>query len=51
MSRGRKKKENALTETISIKINEKQKEVLKNNPWIKKELDKQVRDHIKIYMS
>lgn len=33
----------------SIRITKSDKNLLKNNDWIKKELDKMVRDYLKIY--
>lgn len=46
MARGRKKQENSLNQVTSIRITEKQKEILEKNTWLKKELDKLVRDHL-----
>lgn len=46
MSRGRKKEKGAKRELISIRITEEQKEVIKKNNWIKKEIDKTVRAYL-----
>lgn len=50
MTRGRKKKENALRENITIRITEEQKEVMKKNEWIKKELNDIVRNYLNTYL-
>lgn len=47
---GRKKKENAYTETIAFKITKDQKEVLDKNKWIKEELKKQVREFLDLFV-
>lgn len=47
---GRKKIENAKDKVISIRITSKEKELLKNNPMIKKDIDKLVRNYIKVYL-
>lgn len=47
---GRKKKENAYTETIAFKITKDQKEVLDKNKWIKEELKKQVREFLDLFI-
>lgn len=49
--RGRKKKENSLTEMIGVKLTKEQKDIIKKNPWIKKEIDIQVRNYINIYVT
>lgn len=49
MTRGRRKKENSNTKVISIRITEKQYEVLKKNDWIKQQVIKQVRDYLDLY--
>ena len=48
--RGRKKIDGALREVISIRITEQQKDVLDKNKWIKRELDKMIREYIDIYI-
>lgn len=48
--RGRKKTENPNSEVVSIRITKKQKEILDKNKWIKKEITRQVRNHINIYV-
>ncbi|MCD3211839.1 hypothetical protein G8T71_10785 [Clostridium botulinum C/D] len=50
MPRGRKKIENPLQEVISIRITKAQKELLNNNRWIKKDIDKLVRDYLNVYL-
>lgn len=47
---GRRKKENAYTETIAFKITKEQKEVLNKNKWIKEELKNQVREFIDLFV-
>lgn len=47
---GRRKKENAYTETIAFKITKDQKEVLDKNKWIKEELKKQVREFLDLFI-
>lgn len=44
--RGRKKDANAKREVISTRITEEQKEIINKNKWIKKDIDKIVRDYI-----
>ena len=48
--RGRKKVDGAYRELISIRITEQQKEVLKKNSWIKKYIDKMIREYLDIYI-
>lgn len=50
MSRGRKKKDGAKRKVISIRITEKQNEVLNKNPWIKQELNKYIRDYLQTFV-
>ncbi|MCD3217446.1 MULTISPECIES: hypothetical protein [Clostridium] len=50
MSRGRKKTVNPLQEVISIRITKAQKELIDNNKWIKKDIDKLVRDYLNVYL-
>lgn len=45
----RKNKRDLKTSTYSIRITSEQKQLLKKNDWIKEELDKIVRDYLKIY--
>lgn len=47
---GRKKIENAKNKVISIRITSQEKDLLKNNPMIKREIDKLVRNYIKVYL-
>lgn len=47
---GRKKKENAYTETVTFRITKEQKEVLNKNKWIKDDLKKQIRNYIDIFI-
>ncbi|WP_279145791.1 hypothetical protein [Clostridium tyrobutyricum] len=47
--RGRKKKENSNCEVFSIRINKNQKELLKKNDWLKKELCNKIRDYLDFY--
>lgn len=47
---GRRKKENAYTETVTFKITKDQKEVLDKNRWIKEELKKQVREFLDLFI-
>lgn len=49
MTRGRKKKENAKVETISIKISKNQKILIENNKFIKKDIDRIVREYINLF--
>lgn len=49
--RGRKKKElKAYNETISIKINEDQKDAWEKNKWIADEIREIVRKHLNLYV-
>ncbi|MCD3212068.1 hypothetical protein G8T76_10735 [Clostridium botulinum C/D] len=50
MARGRKKTENPLQEVISIRITKSHKDLLKKNKWIKKDIDKLVRDYLNVYL-
>lgn len=50
MTRGRKKERGSKREVISIRITEEQKEVINKNDWIKKEIDKIVREYINTYL-
>lgn len=50
MSRGRKREPDAKREVISIRINEKQKEIINKNQFIKKEIDELVRRYVDNYM-
>lgn len=47
---GRKKKENAYTETVSFRITKDQKVVLDKNKWIKDELRDQVRSYLSLFI-
>lgn len=47
---GRKKIENAKNQVISIRITTEEKTLLKNNPMLKKDIDKLVRNYIKVYL-
>jgi len=44
-----KNKKNLKNNVYSIRITKEQKQILKKNDWIKKDLDKLVRDFLKIY--
>lgn len=44
--RGRKKLPNAYREVISIRITEQQKDIINKNKWIKKDIDKVVREYL-----
>ena len=50
MGRGRKKKVNALNENISIRVTAEQKEVIKKNEWVKKEINDLVRNYLNYYV-
>lgn len=50
MPRGRKKQEGSKTEVISIRITKDQKELIKKNNWIKKDIDKMVREHLNAFL-
>ncbi|MBU5228111.1 hypothetical protein KQI36_15875 [Clostridium senegalense] len=50
MARGRKREKDSKREVISIRITEEQKEVLNRNIWIKKDIDKLVRDYINVFL-
>lgn len=47
--RGRKKQSNSYTETISIRITEEQKEILKKNEWMRKEIKEYVREYLEVF--
>ena len=49
MARGRKREKDSKREVISIRITEEQKEVINRNIWIKKDIDKLVRDYINVF--
>ena len=48
--RGRKKVIGAMREVISIRITESHKEVLKKNKWIKKDIDKMIREYLDAFV-
>ncbi|WP_171011452.1 hypothetical protein [Haloimpatiens lingqiaonensis] len=50
MARGRKKVDGSLREVISTRISQEQKEVLNKNVWIKKDIDKMIRDYLQSFV-
>lgn len=48
--RGRKKIDGAYREVISIRITESHKEVLNKNKWIKKDINKMVREYLQEFV-
>jgi hypothetical protein len=48
--RGRKKKEDSKTKVLSIRITEEQHELLSKNEWLKKEILKQLEEHLNVYL-
>lgn len=50
MTRGRKKKEDALNENITIRVTKAQKEVTRKNEWLNKEVAEVVRNFLQIYV-
>lgn len=49
--RGRKKKDDSKTKVISFRLTEKQYELLSNNNWIKKEIEKQIVEYINVFIT
>ena len=39
-----------LEELFAVRISKEQKEVIRKNKWIKKELDKQVREYLELFV-
>lgn len=48
--RGRKKVIGAMREVISIRISQEQKEVLNKNRWIKREVQKMIREYLDAFV-
>ena len=48
--RGRKKIKDAKKEVISIRITTQQKEVINKNSWIKRDIDKMVREYLNSFI-
>lgn len=49
--RGRKKKLDALNETIALKITKDQRFLIEINPWIKKDLSEKIRDYLNLLLN